>query len=210
MRVTRVLDLVLLAALGVAFLMPRPDVTVKAALMLPSERRERVSELQAQMLGQEGTDGAVEPAIELANLYLDGHRPDWALATLGAVLPQHQQDHRLYHLRAIAYADRFESLPAFESASRALALCEGGASKCGEASRSRLHLLKSTLESVAAIDMRKDPVLAKQKIFESLRPVYVPKAVAKKKPAKAGEGAAPVPGTKAPTSTPPKAPPAKP
>ena len=23
---------------------------------------------------------AIDPAIELANIYLDGHRPDWALA----------------------------------------------------------------------------------------------------------------------------------
>ena len=67
---------------------------------------------------------AVAQAIELANIYLDGHRPDWALATVGSVLPAHENDFRLHHLRAIAYADRFESAPAFEAASRALALCE--------------------------------------------------------------------------------------
>jgi hypothetical protein len=173
MRVTRLLDLAVLLLLAVVLLMPRPDVTVKAALTVQPERRERVAELQSVLLGK---PDAVEPAIELANIFLDGKRPDWALATVGGVLRHHQNDFRLHHLRAIAYADRFESLPAFEASSRALALCEGNPQPpCGEAERSRLHLLKSTLEGIASIDMRKNPALAKEKIFQRLHPTYVPK-----------------------------------
>ena len=146
MRVTRILDLIVIVLLAVLLLMPRPDVTVKAALRLPPERRERVAELQARLVAQ--PDG-VDPALELANIYLDGHRPDWALATVGSVLADHENDFRLHHVRAIAYADRFESAPAFESASRALALCERGdpdsGPPCSEADRGRLNLLKSTL-----------------------------------------------------------------
>ncbi|HET6149380.1 MAG TPA: hypothetical protein VFH68_17720 [Polyangia bacterium] len=176
MRVTRILDLIVIVLLGVVLLMPRPDVTVKAALKLPAERRERVAELQARLVAQ---PDAVEPAIELANIYLDGHRPDWALATVGSILPAHEGDFRLHHLRAIAYADRFESAPAFEAASRALLLCEQGDPEvghpCSDADRGRLHLLNSTLHSVAGIDMRKNPVLAKERIMESLHPVFVPR-----------------------------------
>lgn len=175
MRVTRLLDLIVIVLLATVLLMPRPDVTVKAALRLSPERRERVAELQAAMLGQ---DDPVPEAIELADLYLDGHRPDWALATVGAVLPLHQDDYRLHHLRAVAYADRFESDPAFQSASRALALCERPAPAlptCGEAARSRLHLLHATLGSVAGVDMRENPALAKEKIFEQLRPTFIPR-----------------------------------
>jgi hypothetical protein len=176
MRVTRILDLIVIVLLGVVLLMPRPDVTVKAALKLPPERRERVAELQARLVAQ---PDAVEPGIELANIYLDGHRPDWALATVGSILPAHEGDFRLHHLRAIAYADRFESAPAFEAASRALALCEHGDPEaghpCSEADRGRLYLLTSTLKSVAGLDMRKDPALAKERIMESLHPIYVPK-----------------------------------
>jgi hypothetical protein len=176
MRVTRILDLIVIVLLAVLLLMPRPDVTVKAALRLPPERRERVAELQARLVAQ---PDAVNPAIELANIYLDGHRPDWALATVGAVLADNENDFRLYHVRAIAYADRFESAPAFESASRALALCERDdpdqMPPCSEADRARLNLLKSTLKSVAAIDMRANPALAKEKIMESLHPVWVPR-----------------------------------
>jgi hypothetical protein len=187
MRVTRILDLIVIVLLAVVLLMPRPDVTVKAALRLPPESRERVAELQARMVAHPDAEA---PAIELANIYLDGHRPDWALATIGSVLPAHEDDFRLHHVRAIAYADRFESAPAFEAASRALALCErtdpDATPACSEADRGRLNLLKSTLESVAGIDMRTDPALAKERIMQRLHPTYLPKKPAKgtaKKPA---------------------------
>jgi hypothetical protein len=189
MRVTRILDLIVIVLLAVVLLMPRPDVTVKAALRLQPERRERVAELQARLVAD---PEAVAPAIELANIYLDGHRPDWALATVGSVLPAHENDFRLHHLRAIAYADRFESAPAFEAASRALALCErtdvvanpGATPACSDADRGRLNLLKTTLQSVAGIDMRADPALAKEKIMQSLHPTYLPKRPPTKLPAK--------------------------
>ncbi len=194
MRVTRILDLIVIVLLAVVLLMPRPDVTVKAALRLPPEWRERVAELQARLVAQ---PDAIDPAIELANIYLDGHRPDWALATVGSVLPAHETDFRLHHLRAIAYADRFESAPAFESASRALALCERTDPEakpvCGDADRGRLNLLKSTLESVAGIDMRTDPALAKERIMHGLHPTYLPKRTAKPA-AKAPEAPASVAG----------------
>jgi hypothetical protein len=183
MRVTRILDLIVIVLLAVVLLMPRPDVTVKAALRISPERRERVAELQAVLAG---SPDAIDTAIELATIYLEGNRPDWALATVGAVLPKHQDDFRLHHLRAIAYADRFESPPAFEAASKALALCERpvqpASAPCGEGDRGRLHLLKSTLQSIASIDMRRNPALAKEKIFESLHPVFVPKKRVKAPP----------------------------
>ncbi|HEX3694960.1 MAG TPA: hypothetical protein VH374_06180 [Polyangia bacterium] len=177
MRVTRILDLIVIALLAAILLMPRPDVTVKVALRLSPERRERVAELQAAML-RPGQDDPLPEAIELADIYLDGHRPDWALATVGAVLPLHQDDYRLHNIRAIAFADRFESEPAFAAASRALELCERPAPAvppCGEAARSRLHLLHATLASVAGVDMRNNPALAKEKIFEQLRPTFIPR-----------------------------------
>jgi hypothetical protein len=178
-RVTRILDLIVIALLAAILLMPRPDVTAKAALRLSPERRERVAELQAAMLRQrQAEDDPLPEAIELADIYLDGHRPDWALATVGAVLPLHQDDYRLHNIRAIAFADRFESEPAFAAASRALELCERPAPAvppCGEAARSRLHLLHATLASIAGVDMRDNPALAKEKIFEQLRPTFIPR-----------------------------------
>jgi hypothetical protein len=95
-------------------------------------------------------------------------------------------------LRAIAYADRFEGVPAFDAAQQALALCEqtpppAGAPACGEAAHSRLALLTTTLEAVARVDMKNQPYLAKERIFEKLHPTFIPKPKAKQKPKPAPE-----------------------
>jgi hypothetical protein len=198
MRVTRVLDILVLLLLGTLVVMPRPSVTVKPALALGPERRERVAELQAHLLG---TPGDLTARLELADLFLDAHRPDWALATVNGALPQHDADYRVHSTRAVAYADRFEAAPAFEAATRALELCEAGpraehgagdtgasgpppgdaaqaagsAPPCGEAPRARLHLLHDTLERVKGIDMRENPALAKDRIFEGLHPTWIKK-----------------------------------
>lgn len=179
MRVTRVLDVLVLLLLATLLVMPRPNVTVKAALAVPSERRERVAELQAHLLG---APDDVTAALQLTDLFLEGNRPDWALASVGGVLPQHEGDYRLHLRRAIAYADRFESAPAFQAADRALALCAAataapppGVPPCGEAPRARITLLRGTLERIKGIDMRRNPALAKDKIFEGLHPVWVPR-----------------------------------
>jgi len=177
MRVTRILDLMVLLLLATVLLMPRPDATVKPALAVDPELVERVAELQSVLVGK--PDDA-DAALALANIYLDGHRPDWALATVGPLARARPDDYRFQHLRAIAYADRFEGAPAFDAASAALRLCErtpppAGVPACGEAAHARLALLRSALESVAGVDMKNQPYLAKDRIFRELHPVYVPR-----------------------------------
>jgi Flp pilus assembly protein TadD len=192
MRVTRILDLAVLLLLAAVVLIPRPDVTVKPALNLDPERRERVAELQSTLIGRPADADA---AVELANIYLDGHRPDWALATVDGAMLAHPDDYRLHNLRAIAYADRFEGQPAFEAATRAYELCEKAPS-CGDAAHARLALLKNTLEAVAKVDMRKYPYLAKERILEQLHPAFVPRP--RPKP-RAKTDVAPAPKPSAPT-----------
>jgi len=182
MGITRILDLIVIILLATILLIPRPDATVKAALTVDPERRERVAELQAALIGHPDD---MDATVELANIYLDGHRPDWALVTVTQALRYHPSDYRLHHLRAIAYADRFEGQPAFEAATQALALCErepppAGTPACGEATRGRLALLTTTLEAVSKVDMKKQPYLAKEKIFEKLHPTYIPRPKAAK------------------------------
>jgi hypothetical protein len=175
MRVTRILDLMVLVLIATVLLMPRPDASVKPALAVDPELTDRVAELQSTLVGR--PDDA-DAALELANIYLDGHRPDWALATVGPLTRAQPDDYRFQHVRAIAYADRFEGAPAFEAAHKALDLCERappGAPPCGEAVHARLALLSSTLESIASVDMKNQPYLAKERIFRELHPVYVPK-----------------------------------
>ena len=188
MRLTRILDILVLLLLATLLVMPRPDATVKAALPLSPERRQRVAELQAHLLG---APDDVNGTLELADLFLDGHRPDWTLATVGHLLPQHGNDYRLQLRRAVAYADRFESAPAFAAASQTWDLCNGprvaNVPECDEAIRGRVSLLRDTLERVKGIDMRTNPAMAKDKIFEGLHPVWL----MKKPPPKAGAKASP-------------------
>jgi hypothetical protein len=172
MRVTRILDLIVLLLLATVLLMPLPDATVKPALALDAERLDRVAELQSRLAGKPD-DG--DAGLELANIYLDGHRPDWALATIGPFARARPDDYRFQQLRAIAYADRFDSAPAVEAAPTALALCEGApAGKCDDAVHARLTLLRAALRSVDGVDMKDKPYLAKDRIFHELHPAWVP------------------------------------
>jgi hypothetical protein len=52
---------------------------------------------------------------------------------------------------------------------------------CGDAVHSRLALLRSALESVAGVDMKNQPYLAKERIFEKLHPTFIPKPKPKQK-----------------------------
>jgi hypothetical protein len=178
---TRVLDLAILLLLGVAIVMPRPDVKVKPALAVEDSQRDRAAELQSRLL-QEPTDA--EASLELADIFLDARRPDWALATLSPAVEAHPGDHRLASRRSLALADHFEARPAFDSATRALSLCRSGSTaKCGEGELARLELLVSTLDRIKNLDMRKDPNTAREQIMKALRPTYIPKRPAAKKPA---------------------------
>jgi len=136
-----------------------------------------------------GRPDAVDASRELANIFLDGHRPDWALVTLTAAAKYHPNDYRLHNLRAIAYADRFEGAPAFEAVQRAVELCDAtppppGGAVCGDAARGRLALLAAALEEVSKVDMKKQPYLAKERIFKTLHPTFIPVPKAKAPAAK--------------------------
>ena|SRR5436190_13215456 len=177
MGVTRILDLIIIILLATVLLMPRPDASVKPALTLDPERRARVAELQSILIGK---PDSVDESLELANLFLDGHRPDWALAAVTAAAKYHPNDYRVHNVRAIAYADRFEGEPAFLAAQRAAELCDAepppaGAPVCGDAARSRLTLLAAALQEVSKVDMKKQPYIAKDRIFKTLHPTYIPK-----------------------------------
>jgi hypothetical protein len=177
---TRVLDVAVLLLLGVVVVMPRPDVLVKPALMVEAPQRDRVAELQTRLLQDPGD---VDASLELADIFMDARRPEWALAAVSTAIDAHPSDHRLVTRKSLALADHFEAHAAYQSATRALALCQGGsAAPCGEGERSRLELLVSTLDRVKDIDMRKNPNAAKEQILKALRPVYLPpKRAAKKK-----------------------------
>jgi hypothetical protein len=184
--VTRILDLAILVLLAVAILMPRPDVKVKPAVAENSPTRPRIAELQARLMA---TPADTAAALELAGIFMDVGHPEWALSALDSALLAHPDDHRIHQARSLAFVDHFEAGYAYGEAMRALALCESGSiSPCDEAERGRIVILKSTLERIKNMDMRRDPNSAKIQIIEGLRPTFVPKKRVKSVPA------APAPG----------------
>jgi hypothetical protein len=171
--ITRLFDLGILVMLAVAILMPRPDARVKAASGLDDAQRGRVAALEARLLA---SPGDAEAALEIAGIFVERRRPEWAVAVLHAALERHPNDHRVHARLAVALADHFEAGAAFEASARALALCDtGSVAPCGEAERARLALIESTLRAVRHIDMRKDPNAAKERFLRALRPTYTQK-----------------------------------
>ncbi len=179
--VTRVLDLAVLVLLAVAILMPRPDVKVKPAMPEHSPARQRIAELQAQAMADPSDTTA---ALDLAGVCMDIGHPEWALASLDAVLAAHPDDHRIHLARSLAFVDHFEAGYAYGEAMRALTLCEtGSAVRCDEAEHGRMVILKSTLDRIKHMDMRRDPNSAKDQIIKGLRSTFIPKPRPEKKPA---------------------------
>jgi hypothetical protein len=178
--VTRVLDLAILLLLAAAVLIPRPDVKVKPALPSDPRVRQRVAELQTQLLA---TPGDATAALDLADIFMDLRHPDWALASLEGALDAHPDDFRLHRMASLALADHFEPSYAYAEAQKALTLCESGSSViCDEADRGRLDLLNRTLERVKNIDMRRDPNTAKELLIKGFRMTYLPKREGSGKP----------------------------
>ena len=114
--VTRVLDLAILLLLAAAILIPRPDVKVKPALPPDPAVRQRVAELQTQLVA---TRGDVAAALELADIFMDLRHPDWALASLEGALDAHPDDYRVHHLASLALVDHFEAGHAYAEAQKA-------------------------------------------------------------------------------------------
>jgi hypothetical protein len=171
--VKRVLDLLILVLLAVAILIPRPDVKVKAALPENSPDRQRIAELQARLMA---TPTDASAALDLAGIFMDVGHPEWALSSLDSALAAHPADHRLHLARSLAFVDHFEAGYAYGEAMRALALCEAGSVvPCDEAERGRMVILKSTLDRIKNMDMRRDPNSAKDQIIKGLRPTFVPR-----------------------------------
>ena len=203
--VTRVLDLAVLVLLAVAILMPRPDVKVKPALPETSPARQRIAELQAQTMADPADTAA---ALDLAGVFMDIGHPEWALASLDAVLAAHPDDHRVHLARSLAFVDHFEAGYAYGEAMRALTLCEtGSVAPCDEAEHGRMEILKSTLDRIKHMDMRRDPNSAKDQILKGLRSTFIPRPRPVKKPDRKSDAPADkgVPGAVAPTPAPPSA-----
>jgi hypothetical protein len=163
----RILDLIALAMLAFIVLLPRPSATPHPALPdVDPTARTRIAELEAQRLRQPAD---VVVALELAELYERGRRPEWALQVLAPLAGTHPDDHRLWFGIAVAHADRFEFEAAKVAIDRTLAACERDAT-CDPPQRARLGLFKRAVDRIAAdkLDMKREPHKIKEAILDAL------------------------------------------
>ncbi|MDZ4696181.1 MAG: hypothetical protein SGI86_13620 [Deltaproteobacteria bacterium] len=179
MRPLRILDVALFLLVAIAVLLPRPDVKVKAALALDVDSKARLAELQSQPAPL-----SPDEALEMADLLVDGGRPDFAVAVLKSALQTNGADHRLHFRRGLALAEHFQMPTAFQSTARALELCENGSSvPCSDADHARIALVRQSLERIKDIDVHKDANTMKKRLIETLRPSWLRRSRPAPKPA---------------------------
>jgi hypothetical protein len=169
----RIFDLLALAALAFLVLLPKPSVIAHPAWpRVDAEARTRIAELEAARLLAPG-DTAL--ALELAELYERGRRPEWALQTLSPLAAAHPDDHRLWFGIAVAHADRFEFELSRVAINRTLEAC-GRDPRCDQPARARLALFERAMSRIAAekLDMEHTPHKVREVILESLRNTKIP------------------------------------
>ena len=167
----RILDVLALALAALVVLMPKPGIKTRPGLDgLDEAQRARSADLERQRAARPD-DVAV--AVDLAELYLRGHRPEWALQTLSPL--SGRPDHRVGLGLAMAHADRYE----LHQAKRALDLASGACPRdaaCGEPAQARLLLFHRSFDRVVAEGVRfdDDPHRARELILEGLHNARVP------------------------------------
>jgi hypothetical protein len=189
----RFLDIVGLVALAFVVLIPRPSVEVKPAVeKLDANTERRIAELQAALLGDPKD---LEAAIEVAEIYREVHRPEWALATLGPLRANATNDYRVWFGISMAHAERFEFEDAYRTLGQALAACGKGqgAAACGAAAETRMRLVYTGLKRIMdqKIDPHRHPELVQEIMYQTLRNVRnrpPPKTAAPPSPAKTPSG----------------------
>ena len=186
MGITRILDLIVIILLATILLMPRPDATVKPALTVDGERRERVAELQSILIGPPRRRRRQPRAGEHLS-----RRPPARLGAGGG-------DHRArFHASDYRLAPRARHR--LRRPLRGRAGVRGGAAGDGAVRarrRSRPASRPATTPfaagsrccaddagAIAHVDMKNAPYLAKERIFHELHPAFLPRPKAQQEAA---------------------------
>jgi hypothetical protein len=156
---SRIVDLIAVAAVAVVVLLPSGSLVAKPALVGDKIELDRVAALEdARFLAPDD----IETSLALADAYLRAEHPDWALETTAQFTDA--GDHRVHLARATAYAERLQAGEAVAAAQRAYDACDRqGGEKCGSAARVRIGLVAAPMQALIDqnIDPRKDPKRAR-------------------------------------------------
>jgi hypothetical protein len=151
---SRIVDLIAVAAVAVVVLLPSGSLVSKPALVGDKVELDRIAALEdARFVDPTNVDRA----LALGDAYLRSEHPDWALATTAAF--ESVGDHRVHLLRATAYATQLQPKEAVAEAERGYAACDKEGPKCDVTARTRIGIVAAPMQALvdANIDPRKDP-----------------------------------------------------
>jgi hypothetical protein len=160
--VSRILDLIAVAAVAVVVLLPSGSLSAKPALVGDKIELDRIAELEDARFAEPDD---VEPALALADAYLHADHPEWALATTAAFVTR--GDHRVHLARALAYADRWQPQASLAETDKAFSDCDAeGEPRCDASQRVRINIVAAPMRALvdAKIDPRKDPKRAREAV----------------------------------------------
>src|SRR4051812_15414333 len=158
---SRIVDLIAVAAVAVVVLLPSGSLVAKPALVGDKIELDRVAALEDARFADPNN---VDKALALADAYLLTEHPDWALATTAAFVGA--GDHRVHLVRATAYAERLQPTDAVAEAERGYAACDKEGDKCDAAARVRIRVVAAPMQALvdAKIDPKKDPKAARNTV----------------------------------------------
>jgi hypothetical protein len=154
MTLSRLVDLIAVAAVAIVVLLPSGSLVAKPALVGDKIELDRIAALEDARFVE---PTSVDKALALADAYLRAEHPDWALATTAQF--EDAGDHRIHLLRATAFAERLEPNEAVAEAQRGYAACDHEGSKCDTAARVRIGVVAAPMQALvdAKIDPKHDP-----------------------------------------------------
>lgn len=158
---TRVIDLVAVAAVAIVLLLPKPSLEAKVALTGDPVELDRVAALEDERFAR---PDSVDAAVALGQAYLDLLHADWALATTAQFEDAHAW--RIHLVRATAYAERLQSKECVAEAARGVQVCEAAGDACPAPARIRFNVISSAMQALLdqGIDPHKDPQRAREAV----------------------------------------------
>src|SRR5437763_14334776 len=140
---SRIVDLIAVAAVAVVVLLPSGSLVAKPALVGDKVELDRVAALEDARFAKPDD---IEIALALADAYLRAEHPDWALETTAQFTDA--GDHRVHLARATAYAERLQANEAVAEAQRGYAACDREGPKCDAATRVRIGVVAAPMQAL--------------------------------------------------------------
>ena len=159
---TRIIDLLAVAAVAVVLLLPKPSIRARPAFRGEPIELDHLTELQAERYRH---PESVEATLALADA-LGSQHPEWAIAALDRFASR--KDYRVHLQLATAHADRLELKGAVAESDQVEQLCtsETSTPPCSPGTLARIGLIRQTMQVLIDknVDPAKDPAKAREEV----------------------------------------------